>query len=174
MSTFGMTIDGMQELKQLTDSGLARRMQDAGMFALYIHGATILTEAQKQTPVDTGALRKNVYEEKPTTNANTIQIGFGSPYALYVEMDDSARHTSGKAHFFGDAVSAAMPSLGERVKQTALDVFIRVDAPLAAIPTLHPESPQFSTAGLPPSRHRRRAKAKKSAKTRRAKRRGTA
>ncbi len=172
--TFSATIDGMTELKQLTDSGLARRMQDAGMYALYIHGAAILTAAQKQTPVDTGALRRNVYEEKPTMGAQSISMGFASPYALYVEMDDSARHTSGKAHYFGDAVSEAMPSLGDRVKQTALDVFIRVDAPLTALPSLHPESPKFSTAGLPPSRHRRRARAKKAAKTRRARRRGAA
>lgn len=154
--TFSIQIAGLQQFRQ-TMRAFPQRAKNAILAAAYLESADIMRTAQEQTPVDTGALRKSAWLEKPTAASSSIFGGFGAPYAIYVEMGN-ARHAVGKSRFLSDAIAARIPGLSNRIEATATRIINEVNDPLTVIPTLYPESPLFSTANLPPRRSSSKAK----------------
>lgn len=78
-----------------------------------------LTEAQKRTPVKTGALKASGHLEDPTFigHETAIQIVFGTDltYAIYVHEDLEAHHDVGQAKFLESVLLESEPYMLRRV-----------------------------------------------------------
>ncbi len=63
--------------------------------------AMVETAAKRLTPVATGLLRSSIGGEQGFSFVRGLTAGVGTnvKYAIYVEMNDDARHTVGQAHF---------------------------------------------------------------------------
>lgn len=72
------------------------------MAALEAIGLTAEAYAKADCPVDTGRLRNSISHQAID---DTAYIGTNVEYAKYVEYNDRARHTTGKAHFLRDAAT---------------------------------------------------------------------
>ena len=59
--------------------------------------------AQLNCPVDTGNLRNSITHG--LVDNRTVAIGTNVEYAPYVEFNDNAEHTTGKAHYLRDALT---------------------------------------------------------------------
>lgn len=115
----------------------AKYIQAAGK-GLRLEGETVTTEAKRQTPVLTGALRSSGHVVGPSVGgrdskgrfaANTllVTISFGGPagsdgpggvfvgYAIYVHEDLTAHHAVGNAKFLEIPLKAAKPGMVERI-----------------------------------------------------------
>ena len=60
--------------------------------------------AKEECPVKTGVLRASI-GHKPVQSELAVYIGTNKEYAPYVEYNDQAHHTTGKAHFLRDAAA---------------------------------------------------------------------
>lgn len=81
--------------------GAVRR---AAQHALVIEAETIMAEAKRETPVDTGTLRASGRVSPPSMSLGNVSIDltFGGPareYAIYVHEDLNATHVNGNAKF---------------------------------------------------------------------------
>lgn len=81
-----------------------------------------LLEAQRRTPVLTGALRDSGKVDLPQVSDQTIscQITFGttepsSKYAIYVHEDLEAIHPTGQAKFLESVILESAPYMAQRV-----------------------------------------------------------
>lgn len=107
-----MRIDGMEALLASLD-GLRGRAEVNIPKILYRIGEQIMTEAKRQTPVDTGNLRASGHVTQPQW-VNTwchVTLGFGGPagagagqtkpvgYAVFVHENLTARHPVGNAKY---------------------------------------------------------------------------
>ena len=68
--------------------------------------------AKEDVPVDTGRLRNSITHR---TEGHDEYIGTNVEYAVYVELIERYRHTTGKAHFLRDAATTH----GDEMKITA-------------------------------------------------------
>ena len=72
--------------------------------ALEAMGLTAERHAKEDSPVDTGRLRNSI-THAVDEGEQAVYIGTNVEYAKYVELGESAKHTTGKAHFLRDAAS---------------------------------------------------------------------
>lgn len=74
-----------------------------GMMAL---GEKIMSDAVARVPVDTGRLRQTAYVAPPsmTGEAGSIELGFGTDYAVQVHERTEVPHEHGEAKFLEKAV----------------------------------------------------------------------
>lgn len=74
-----------------------------GMMAL---GERIMSDAVARCPVDTGRLRQSAYVAPPqvTGERDSVELGFGTGYAVDVHERTEVRHESGEAKFLEKAV----------------------------------------------------------------------
>lgn len=85
----------------------------AAAATLYQEGETIMAEAKRLTPVDTGALRASGHVQPPRAadggRALVVNLGFGgpaAPYAVYVHENRLAHHNVGQSKFLEQPVLA--------------------------------------------------------------------
>ena len=64
-------------------------------------GFQVRSHINTLVPIDTGTLARSFTH---FTDDNSVTIGTNITYGKYVEFDDNARHTNGKAHFVRDSV----------------------------------------------------------------------
>ena len=76
---------------------------EAIVAALEAMGLTAERHAKEDSPVDTGRLRNSI-THAVNEGEQAVYIGTNVEYAKYVELGESAKHTTGKAHFLRDAV----------------------------------------------------------------------
>lgn len=101
-------------------STLTRRVPEAAGNALVEETQIELVEAQRRTPVLTGALRASGHVEGPLQSGNSVQawVKFGGPsvpYALYVHENLEAFHRVGQAKFLESVIREAAPYFASRV-----------------------------------------------------------
>lgn len=97
-----------------------RRFPDRVAAALYQEAQIEKTEAQKRTPVLTGALRASALVLKPTRHGRSISvtITFGNVsigYAVYVHENLDAYHHVGQAKFLESVLKESAPYMLQRV-----------------------------------------------------------
>lgn len=101
---------------------MVRRFRDiqpgvraAALQAINEEGNEVMTEAKRQTPVDTGSLRASARVEPVAAGRDKVEVvlsfgGAAREYAVYVHEDMNARHTNGKAKFLEDPLKARASS----------------------------------------------------------------
>lgn len=91
---------GLNELKGRFDHAPAFLEAAVGK-ALANSIAMVETESKRLTPVDTGLLRSSIGGEQGYSYIRGLTAGVGTnvKYAIYVELDERARHSIGQAHF---------------------------------------------------------------------------
>ena len=73
-----------------------------GMMAL---GEEIMADSVRRTPVDTGRLRSTAYVAPPRLAGDwTVELGYGTNYAVAVHERTEASHSTGEAKFLENAV----------------------------------------------------------------------
>jgi len=72
-----------------------RRTRSAMVAALFQQGTNIMDDSQQRVPVDTGALKKSAYVEKPKLRDANMALGYGKIYAAYQHEETSLRHPKG-------------------------------------------------------------------------------
>lgn len=107
---------GARELKATLDAAgpNAERLL-AG--ALFTEGELIMSEAKRITPVDTGRLRAsgNVKPPEHQNGTVTVELAYGTDYAIYVHEITSNTHPVGQAKFLEQPVKAAAAGLERRL-----------------------------------------------------------
>lgn len=119
------------------------RVAQAVAAGLYMEGNIIMTEAKRQTPVDTGTLRGSGFVALPTIEPGRIEleIGFGGPARSYaVEQHENLfyRHPVGNAKFLERPMNAHETLFADEVASLASRAF---DENVGAVPTLLPTNP---------------------------------
>tara|TARA_Y100000310_G_scaffold85390_1_gene82254 strand:+ start:5185 stop:5607 length:423 start_codon:yes stop_codon:yes gene_type:complete len=121
-------VTGNRSLKNKLDKAKgAMRPRIIGQ-VLRVEVEKIMTEAKRQTPVDTGALRASGHVQGPGRLMGNIEVigGFGGPagvgenqdhvdYAVTVHEDLTANHTVGNAKYLENAWLSALPGLERRI-----------------------------------------------------------
>ena len=97
-----------------------KSMADAGGplgAALFQEGETIMGKAKKDTPVDTGRLRSTGHVKRPEESGKkvSVELAFGTDYAVFVHEIDGANHPTGRSKFLEANVLAAEAGFGGRV-----------------------------------------------------------
>ncbi len=98
-------------LKDVSDAGAPLAA------ALSQEGESIMGNAKKDTPVDTGRLRSTGHVKRPKLSGKKVEVelAFGTDYAIFVHEIAGAAHPSGKAKFLEANVLAAQSGFGRRV-----------------------------------------------------------
>ena len=96
--------------KNLHGTPMINAMRDA---TLYID-----RDAKKNAPVDTGRLRASITPEV-TSEGETVRgvVGSNVTYAPYVEFNEKAHHTIGKAHYLQSAFDDNKDKVEKRIGQ---------------------------------------------------------
>lgn len=122
-------IEGIKRL-----SGRLDRMETAvaaaAVPALVAEGEKVMTEAKRNTPVDTGTLRSSGRVRAPEVSRNSLTVpltfgGAAQEYAVYVHEDLQAAHTSGQAKFLEDPVKRHAARFATNVRSTIAAVLRR-------------------------------------------------
>ncbi len=85
--------------------------------ALTQEGEEIMGKAVKDTPVDTGRLRSTGHVKPPDRSGKkvSVELAFGTDYAIFVHEISGASHPSGRSKFLEANVLAAESGFGRRV-----------------------------------------------------------
>ena len=129
--------------KMRSTSGEPRRALKA---ALYEMGLRVMAQSKKETPVDTGRLRGSGYVQPPIDSRNgpTMELGFGTDYALFVHEDLEAHHSVGKAKFLIDPINR----MRSKWEQTMADIMKRhLRSGRASVKRSQPTSPDSGGRG---------------------------
>ena len=140
----GIEVTGTKELQDIL-ARLGDAAPDKLGDALYRQAEFIMTEAKRQTPVDTGSLRASGHVEPPVVNGTqvSVMLGFGGvaggqmnneqgpvgpgqfltsqgtrepgQYAIYVHENLNAQHPSGNAKFLENPMLATELSLSSKL-----------------------------------------------------------
>lgn len=79
-------------------------MRKQVLLGLSAVGQEVEGYAKDECPVDTGRLRNSITNQV-VDSEQAVYVGTNVEYAPYVEFNDKAVHTSGKAHFLRDAAT---------------------------------------------------------------------
>lgn len=87
-------------------NGEISKIKGATIAGLYAGGLIIQEGAQRRVPVEYGNLRGSAYTRKSQKNKNSVEVGFGAAYALYVHENLEAKwagkpRKSGKGVYWG-------------------------------------------------------------------------
>ncbi|MGE3510708.1 MAG: HK97 gp10 family phage protein [Vicinamibacterales bacterium] len=112
MTTTAPTLSLKIDISTLTEAlqKLSKAGSKAGLDAAYAQAEIIMTEAKRNTPVDTGALRSSghVTVDRRTTKRFDVFMKFGgaaNAYAVFVHEDLRAHHPVGSAKFLENAIN---------------------------------------------------------------------
>lgn len=135
---------------------LRRSAQDATHAvagALYLIACDIMRGALKLVPVDTGALRRSHFVERPSgpVYAPTLTMGFVAPYAIEVHEDLGAEHINGSAKFLEGPYLQALGSLDVKLQATVKRLMADKQG-ADTIPVIMPIRGEFKETGAK-SRH---------------------
>jgi len=104
-----MAIKGLAAMKRKLKK-LEKQFPDAMADALYESGERIMSESVREVPVKTGRLRATHYVEEPKKDSkgkHSLEIGYGTNYAVSVHENMTAKHTVGKAKYLQDPINKA-------------------------------------------------------------------
>jgi hypothetical protein len=97
---------------------LVRAMPEMGKQVLREEAELTITDAKRQTPVDTGALRSSGFADSVNDDGMAAVMQFGNSsvdYALVVHEDLDARHPSGNAKYLENAMLSRQPGMEARL-----------------------------------------------------------
>lgn len=85
---------------------------------LYASGLALQTDAQKRSPVDTGALRASAETRRTLRGVDkvVVSVGFSARYALYVHENVGANFKVGQAKFLEEPARLMETKIGEFVR----------------------------------------------------------
>lgn len=127
-----IVLEGMQRVLAGVDGARVRAMASLPGI-LYRLGEKIMTEAKRQTPVDTGNLRASGHVLPPSWSGDALEVvlGFGGPagagnvagdanrehvgYAVAVHENLAAAHRVGKAKYLEDPLMDAAARASEEM-----------------------------------------------------------
>lgn len=120
-----------------------KRYENATAAALYQEGLAIDAKAVAKTPVDSGRLRATHYVAPPVKDKGrmTVEIGFGTDYAVYVHERTEVGHPVGEAKFLEKALNERTSGFKERM---AKRVRANLRSGVEMVP-LDPNTPQRPT-----------------------------
>lgn len=111
-------------VKNITDNlaKMTKKQRKSGAAGLYAIGNEVMTSAKKQTPVDTGILRKTGYVTLPQDKHGQtfVEIGFGGPaeeYSIPQHERTDYVHEAGNAKFLERPV--------DKSESTILDILAK-------------------------------------------------
>jgi hypothetical protein len=119
MAKNGVTIQGLPRLTTLL-RGAGVAATKALSAALYQQGLAIMSESQREVPVDTGVLRASGRVAQPRVEGSrvTVELGYGGAASAYAwpqhERTDYA-HTVGKAKYLLDPLTRHIESIPRTV-----------------------------------------------------------
>jgi len=118
----------------------SKRCPEAVIAGLMELGERVAADAVERTPVDSGRLRSTAYVAPPEMGGRgrSVEVGFGTDYAVHVHENTSARHAVGEAKFLEKAVLAVAKGSLWRIAKTAAK-FVESRGPLQR--TIFPERP---------------------------------
>lgn len=96
---------------------IADKFPDRVGAALYREAQIEMTEAKRRTPVDTGRLRASGQVGEPERSGRrlSVELSFGTDYAVYVHENLEAFHKVGQAKFLESVLNESAPYLGARL-----------------------------------------------------------
>jgi len=91
--------------------------------ALYQEGLGIMMGALRLVPVDTGRLRATGYVAPPKEGPGgpTVELGFGTKYAVYVHERTDLNHPVGEAKYLQTPLEKAKSGYVRRIAMRARD-----------------------------------------------------
>lgn len=87
-------------------SKVAKTIPEAVVIGMVALAEVIMLDAVERVPVDTGRLRQAGYVAPPSSVTGTVEMGFGTDYAIPVHERTEVRHTTGEAKFLEKAIIA--------------------------------------------------------------------
>lgn len=116
---------------------VAETTPEAAMIGVTALGEYIMSYAVELVPVNTGRLRQSGYVAPPATTNDplTVQIGFGTNYAVSVHEKTEVPHQHGEAKFLEKAVLKRGPGSLHKVATWAEKALLRSGEPSTKFPT---------------------------------------
>jgi hypothetical protein len=96
---------------------VAQQFPDRVGRALKIEAEIEMTESKRRCPVDTGRLRASGHVADPERHGRNIsvELSYGTDYAVYVHENLEAHHPVGQAKFLESVLNESAPHMLERV-----------------------------------------------------------
>ena len=93
--------------------------------AVYREASRVMASSIREVPVDTGRLRATGFVSAPdtTTRDVSVQLGYGTDYALPVHERTEVSHAVGKAKFLDDPLNAARSGMADRIARDTRILF---------------------------------------------------
>jgi len=114
--------EGEREIKRRLDK-YRRNAPETFSAALYERAVSVMTQAKKLTPVDTGRLRASAFVSRPQTQAfggMEVVFGYGTDYAERVHEDTSAYHEVGEAKFLKKAMNLRKHKMPKQIAKAVV------------------------------------------------------
>lgn len=110
--SFRVQVQGVDEALQDLQK-LARKKPEEFKRGVVKFALLVQREAQRRTPVDTGALRNSATTriQPDTAHGFEVWVSFMVLYSIYVHEDLYAHHNVGEAKFLENAVRTMLPRL---------------------------------------------------------------
>ena len=91
--------------------------------AIYQEGNNIMGVSKRRTPVKWGNLKGSAHVKLPKTRGGktSVELAYGTDYAIYVHEILTNEHPVGQAKFLESAVKEGMPGFIGRMKNRVLD-----------------------------------------------------
>jgi hypothetical protein len=83
--------------------------------AVYLEAVGIMAKSVHQVPVEFGVLRRSHYVTAPQGADFTVELGYGTNYAVYVHERTGLKHHVGKAKFLEDPLNEAKGNMKARL-----------------------------------------------------------
>jgi hypothetical protein len=126
----GATITGLNDLfKKMAVAGM--NVQQEAASSLYTEAELLMTDSEKECPVETDTLRTSSFVDAPVINGSkvSVKLGYGGAatkinpkskkstdtYAIYVHERTDVHHPVGKAHFLSDPYNDRLPSIKSNI-----------------------------------------------------------
>ena len=121
--------DGLEDLQREFERFGKRGMRAFGK-AVRSGGIAIMENSIKRVPVDTGRLRGSHYATEPQSPTDpTVEIGYGTNYAVPVHERTEVPHAFGEAKFLEKAVNDVSPRLLKIIGDVARMILIEKRKP---------------------------------------------
>ena len=93
--------------------------------AVFLEASRVMGVSIREVPVDTGRLRATGFVTPPdvTTRDVSVQLGYGTEYAVPVHERTEVQHRTGKAKYLSDPLNAAQSGAARRIARDTRTLF---------------------------------------------------
>lgn len=127
-------------LRNLRHAG--KRTKEAVAGSLYLEGTEVMRVSQRRVPVKTGTLKRTGYVAPPRNPNNpTVEVGYGTKYAIHVHERTDVRHRNGQAKYLFSVIDETRSGYEKRIGKRAERLFDEGKG-IRAVPKEFPRKPK--------------------------------